>query len=215
MRYLVVFFAIVTLLNIRRYYLQNKQKAEAASKFNMSGKMNEQEFWRIIDYAFKNSNGNTKKEGKIITEKLSVYQPEEITNFEIILCEKLIKANDYKIMAIDKIIDGVVTDDPYLYFRCWLIGLGQKTYEQTLKDPDYLANVIEKGVEPDFEDLLYVATDAYQSKTGKKKEDETFPRNVADKKGLNYDFGGPPTTGKEWTESELPILYPKLWNKFN
>ena len=215
MRYFVILLSLFIFLNVSCSWSQNKQTDEVASEFKKSYKMDEQEFWKIIDYAFVNSNGNTKNEARIIKEKLSAYKPDEITNFEIVLCEKLIKANDFKIMAIDKIIDGTVTDDTYLYFRCWLIGLGQKTYEQTLKDPDYLAKEIEKGVEPDFEDLLYVATDAYQSKTGKKKEDETFPRNVADKKGLNYDFGGPPTTGKEWKESELPVLYPKLWNKFN
>jgi len=84
-----------------------------------------------------------------------------------------------------------------------------------LKNPDYLADVIEKGVEPDFEGLLYVSTAAFQNKTGKQKEDETFPRNVAYKMGLNYDFGGPATTGKNWKADELPKLYPKLWNKFN
>lgn len=177
--------------------------------------MDDQEFWKIIDYAFINSGGSAKAEAQIITQKLSEYKPDEIVDFEIILCEELIKANDFKIMAIDRIIDGTLTDDTYLYFRCWLISLGRETYEQTFKNPDYLADVVEKGVEPDFESLLYVATEAFKIKTGKEIEDETFPRNVADKKGLNYDYGGPPTTGKEWKEDELPKLYPKLWHKFN
>ncbi|MES2109896.1 MAG: DUF4240 domain-containing protein [Bacteroidota bacterium] len=177
--------------------------------------MDEKEFWKIIDYAFYTSGGSTKAEGDIIIQKLSQYTPEQIVDFEIILCKKIIAADDYKIVAIDKIIDGSVSDDTYLYFRCWLIGLGQKTFEQTIKDPDSLADVIEKGVVPDFEDLLFVSTTAYQNKTGKKEEDDAFPRNVAYDKGLNYDFGGPKTTGKDWKESELPGLYPKLWKKFN
>jgi hypothetical protein len=215
MLYIVIVLVLIRLLIVGNSYAQKKRTDKAASKFKMNDKIDEQEFWKIIDYAFRNSFGNMKKEAQIITKKLSAYKPNEITNFEIILCEKLIKANDFKIIAIDKIIDGSVSDDTYLYFRCWLIGLGQETYEQTLKNPDYLADVIEKGVIPDFEDLLYVSTDAFTNKTGKEKEDETFPRNVADENRLNYDFGGPPTTGKDWKESELPKLYPKLWNKFN
>jgi hypothetical protein len=194
---------------------QKKQTIRVISEFKMNDKIDEQEFWKIIDYAFSKSDGNTKLEAQIITPKLTAYKPEEIINFEIILCDKLIKANDFKIIAADKIIDGSVSDDSFLYFRCWLIGLGQKTYTQTLENPDYLAQIVEKGVEPDFESLLYISTEAFRNKTGKNKEDDTFPRNVAYKKGLNYDFGGPPTTGKDWKENELPKLYPKLWNKFN
>jgi hypothetical protein len=186
-----------------------------AAEYQKGNNMDEKEFWKIIDYAFYNSGGDTKTEAEIITQKLSQYTPEQIVDFEVILCKKIIAANDYKIVAIDKIIDGSVSDDTYLYFRCWLIGLGQKTFEETIKDPDSIADNIERGVVPDFEDLLFVSTTAYQNKTGKKKEDDTYPRSVAYDKGLNYDFGGPKTTGKDWKESELPGLYPKLWDKFN
>lgn len=177
--------------------------------------MDEKEFWKIIDYAFYSSEGDRRRQAQIISGKLSEYTPEEIIDFELIFRRKVIIANDYKIMAAEKIIEGSVTDDPYLYFRCWLIGQGQMTFEQTLKNPDYLANIVEKGTETDFEDLLYVSTGAYKSRTGKKEEDENFPRDAAYKAGLDYDFEAPATTGKDWKEKELPTLYPKLWNKFN
>lgn len=118
-------------------------------------------------------------------------------------------------MGANKIIDGSGSDDTYLYFRCWLIGLGKTTFVNTLKQPDYLADMVEKGVEPDFEGLLYVSTEAYKKRTGKTVEDDTFPRNVAFEKGLSYDLGEPKTTGTDWKEEELPQLYPKLWAKFN
>ena len=185
------------------------------SEYKKAAKMDEKEFWKIIDYAQNVSDGDMDKQVKTITDKLSAYTPEQIVTFEMLLEKKLIEANDFKIMAVDKIIDGSVTDDSFIYFRCWLIGLGQKTFDMTLKNPDYLAGVVDKGVLPDFESLLYVSTQAYKNKTGKTKEDETFPRDIAYKQGLNYDLGGPSPTGKEWQEKELPTLYPKLWNKFN
>lgn len=177
--------------------------------------MDENEFWKIIDFGFNTCEDDTKKQAQIITQKLSEYTPNQIIDFEILFRKKVILANDFKIMAAEKIIEGSVSDDSYLYFRCWLIGQGQKTFKQTIKNPDYLASIIEKGTETDFEDLLYVSTGAYKKTTGKKEEDESFPRDVAYKAGFDYDFGAPATTGKDWKESELPGLYPKLWNKFN
>jgi hypothetical protein len=183
------------------------------TSFIKGDKMDRQEFWRIIDYSFINSAGNQETQEKIISDKLLYYSLEEIKDFEVIFRQLIIEADDYKIMAAEKIIEGWVTDDPYLYFRCWLIGQGQKTFEETLKSPDYLADIISNKPDTNFEGLMYVATTAYSQKTGK-DEDETFPRDSAIDKGLDYDFGAPPTKGTDWTEDQLPNLYPKLWAKF-
>lgn len=183
-------------------------------EFTKGDKMDKQEFWKIIDYSFANSKGNQETQERLILDKLLSYSLEDITNFEIIFRQLVIEADDYKIMAAEKIIEGWVTDDPYLYFRCWLIGQGQKTYEETLKNPDYLADIVSKNTDTNFEGLMYVATMAYTQKTGK-EEDETFPRDIAIGKGFDYDFGAPPTKGTDWKEDELPNLYPRLWAKFH
>ncbi|MDI9877754.1 DUF4240 domain-containing protein, partial [Flectobacillus rivi] len=92
---------------------------------------------------------------------------------------------------------------------------GEKTFTETLKNPDYLSDVVDKQTECSFEELMYVATTAFEQKTGKKEEDDSYPRNVAFKRGFNYDFGAPPTKGTNWKTEQLPQLYPKLWVKFN
>ena len=66
----------------------------------------------------------------------------------------------------------------------------------------------------DFEELMYVATEAYKIKTSLKEEDENFPREIAFNKGLDYDFGALPTKGSDWNGKDLSEIYPKLWNKF-
>lgn len=183
-------------------------------KFTKSDKMDKEEFWKIIDFSLANSKGNNEIQEKIILEKLVSYSLEQIIDFEVIFRQLVIEADDFKIIAAEKIIEGWVTDDPYLYFRCWLIGQGQKTFEETLKNPDYLADKVDKDTDTNFEGLMYVATMAYSKKTGKEK-DKTFPRDIVIAKGLDYDFGAPPTKGVEWTEDQLPKLYPKLWAKFH
>ncbi len=177
--------------------------------------MDKQEFWKIINYSFDKSNQDKSSQEKIIVEKLVSYTADQIVEFELIFRQLVIDADDFKVMGAQKIIEGWVTDDPYLYFRCWLIGQGEKTFTKTLKSPDYLANIVDKQTNIDFEDLMYAATKAFEQKTEKKVEDESFPREVAIKKGLDYDFGAPPTKGADWTEEQLPKLYPKLWAKFH
>ncbi|MET3977574.1 hypothetical protein ABIB62_000140 [Mucilaginibacter sp. UYP25] len=191
------------------------KETKVYAEFNKADKMDEVEFWKIIDYSYESSAGDLEMQSNVIIKGLSQYTPSEIIEFEVIFTKKLIEANDYKIIAINHIVDSPVSDDGFLYFRCWLISLGRKNFEQTIKKPDYLAHVIQKGVVPDFESMLYISTSAYKNKTGKQVEDATFPREVAFRRGLNYETGGAKITGKDWKEEDLPKLYPKLWAKFN
>jgi hypothetical protein len=177
-------------------------------------KYNADKFWKLIDGAVKVSNGNQVLFEKFLVKQLTKVSLEEIKNFEIVFRKVVIDADDYKVMAAQKIIEGYVSDDPYLYFRCWLIGQGKKVYDETLKNPDYLADIVRKDEIYELEALMYVATKAYSEKLDK-EEDDTFPRDNAIGLGLDYDFGAPPTKGIDWKEEELPTLYPKLWAKLH
>lgn len=176
--------------------------------------INTEQFWSLIDKAVEISHGDNELKERFLTNELTKLSLEEIKNFEVAFRKSVINADDFKVMAAEKIIEGYVSDDSYLYFRCWLIGQGKKVFEETLKNPDFLAKVVEKGESTDFESLMYVATAAYSRKTGK-EEDESFPRDTAIELGLDYDFGAPPTKGTDWTDDELPKLLPELWAKFN
>ena len=171
-------------------------------------------FWLLVDNAVKVANGNDLVKEIFLSAVLEKHSLEEIKDFEIAFRQCVFDADDYRVMAAQKIITNYVSDDSYLYFRCWLIGQGRQVYTETLKNPDYLANIVHKGDLCSWEGLMYVATDAYSRKTGK-EEDETFPRNMASKMGLDYDLGPPPTKGTDWTQEQLPALLPKLWMKFN
>ena len=176
--------------------------------------INTDKFWSLVDNAVRASNGDEYLKEKYLTEELEKLSLDEIKDFEIAFRKCIIDADEFKIMAAQKIIEGYVTDDSYLYFRCWLIGLGKNAYTETLKNPDHLATIVNKKEICEWERIMYVATEAYSKKTGK-EEDETFPRDFAINLGLDYDFGAPPTKGTDWTERELPTMLPQLWIKFN
>jgi len=197
---------------------KNQNQPEINSKIiNTNSQMDTiktEQFWSLIDKAVESSHGDNELKEEFLTSELTKLSLEEIKDFEIAYRKAVIDADDFKIMAAAKIIEGYVSDDSYLYFRNWIIGQGKKVYDETLKKPDYLAKVVEEGESTDFESLLYVATEAYSRKTGK-EEDESFPRDTAIGIGLDYDFGAPPTKGTDWTEKELPKLLPELWKKMN
>lgn len=176
--------------------------------------INTDKFWSLMNNAILSANGDNSLKEKYLEKELENYSLDEIKNFEIAFRKCVIDADDFKIIAAQKIITDYVSDDTNLYFRCWLIGQGKTVYDETLKNPDYLATLTNKGDECDWEELMYVATNAYSKKTGK-EEDETFPRYIAIKMGLDYDFGAPPTKGEDWTNDQLPTMLPKLWMKFN
>jgi len=183
-------------------------------------KMDKQEFWRLINDSREKSEGDQELQEQLLIDGLKAHTPDQIVEFESILREYLIEADDFKIIAAQKIIEGSVSDDSYLYFRCWLIVQGDTVFLNALDDPDTLADVIEELYSEfdevlEFEELLYVATTAFEQRTGREEdEDDTFPRAVASTRGLEYDFNVV-TKGKDWTEEQLPMMFPKLWEKFN
>ncbi len=176
--------------------------------------MDESKFWSMIEQASAKSRYNSDDTARILENKLSKMSKSDIFDFERIMRQKVIEADHFNVMVAQKIIDGYVSDDSYLYFRCWLISLGRKAFYGVIADTDYLAPLVDKNTVPDFEGLLYVATSAYSNITGK-EEDESFPRDTMIDEGLNYDDLSHQTKGEDWTEEDLPKRAPKLWGIFN
>ncbi len=193
---------------------RNSLNSGSQLEYQAIGKMNKEEFWRVIDFANQQAKGDEQLFENLVVQSLSHYSPEGIIEFECLLAQQLLDADDFKIMAAQKIIEGSITDDSYLYFRCWLICQGRKVFEETLRNPDSLATIDTEGIVAEFEPLLYYSTQAYENKTGKREEDESFPRSVASARGLSYD-SATETKGEDWTEEQLPALLPKLWAKYN
>lgn len=171
-------------------------------------------FWQLVENSLNHSESIYRQE-KILINNFSTLQTKAIVSFEIILRQLIIEADDYKVMAALKIIEGYVTDDSYLYFRCWLISRGKTGFFAVLNNPDYLAGKIDKTDNCTFEALLYVSTGAFKNKTGKISEDESYPRYVAEQMGFDYDSTNSKTKGIDWIEEDLPVLYPQLWSTFN
>jgi hypothetical protein len=172
--------------------------------------MDRKEFWEIIGLG--NLTYEDTSNVDIIITKLASYSEEDIIGFEIIFRQLLDEADDFGIVAIQKIIFGIVSDDSYLYFRCWLIAQGKDFFNKCLANGDSIVERLQNEQLPSFEDILYISTESFKRKTEIDFEDEQFPRSVALSKGYDYDFNSPRTKGKKIKMSDLPKKFPQLWS---
>ncbi len=218
------FFIIVTALNLTCAQTnsgnQNDKSANTIPSLTKDKKMDTVFFWKIMDYAFAKAKFDNKLKEQTILDQLIKLTPEQIQEFEIIFQQMNLKANTWNNMAAHTIIEGGSSDDTFFYFRCWLISLGKYHFDETLKNPDHLADVdipINKKYgygEVIFEELIPMADNAYQIVTKKDPtKDTTFPRASAQRKGLFFDSGGE-TKGVEWGDKDLFKIAPKLCKKF-
>lgn len=178
-------------------------------------------FWRIMDNAFAKAKFDYKLKEQAILDQLIKLTPEQIQEFEIIFQQMNKKASTWGVFAAQTAIEGGSSDDRFYYFRCWLISLGQKNFEETIKNPDYLASLDipfdEKYGEYycQFEELIPMADRAYEIVTKNDPgKNAGFPRSNADKLGLFYD-SGTDMVGTEWDSiEELPKIVPLLCKKY-
>lgn len=198
---------------------QSNKSTDTIPSLTKDQKMDTVFFWKIMDYAFAKAKFDNKLKEQTILDQLIKLTPDQIQQFEIIFQQMNQKSSTWNNMAAHTIIEGGSSDDTYYYFRCWLISLGQKNFDETIKNPDYLASLeipVNKKYgygEVIFEELIPMSDKAYSIVTGKQTEDETFPRAFAQKKGLFYD-SNTDIKGKEWTDTDLPKIAPKLCKKF-
>jgi len=143
---------------------QNKQKAP----------LSEQRFWDIIALLDWSKEGDDDNIVKPATKALASNSIRQIFDFADILSEKLFSL-DQMIYAQHIGEDAWVPDqyfsvDNFLYARCCVVANGNELYNKVIKDP------IQMPKDLTFEALLYLPSEAYEQKTGKKYDySPSFP----------------------------------------
>ena len=156
---------------------------------------------------------------------LSKYSEEKLILFQKTLEQKLISlytasiaelyiilGNEYEKEGDNYSFDGYVSDDGFIYFRCWLLLKGKEFYDDITKDIEtfvsgkYHFNIGETWAEG----LLYVADDANQE--ARPDSDEGIIEDTVYQKWpeLNYDFGEFAMDREPKSGGELQKMYPKL-----
>lgn len=167
--------------------------------------MDVNKFWELIETSRKKGKKDLERQTEILVKELSKLSIEEIYQFDNILKRHLIDSYNSELWAAAYIINGGCSDDGFEYFRGWLIAQGRKTYENALNDPQSLAKIVsdDEAGEAEFEDILYVCSDAYSLKT-----------SGTDDFNNNEEQAHYPEIEINWDDDSLETMFPKLVKKF-
>jgi hypothetical protein len=176
--------------------------------------MDEAAFWKFMDDSRtaveeQCDNGDEFQEQQMdhLEAALTKAGPETLRQFELRFLELCDRAYRWDIWGAAYWEGGGCGNDGFLDFRSNLVSLGKKMYEQVLRNPDNLADIIGRPDVPTMqgEGFGYIATKLYSQITGKDMNLDEYrgPKKQPDGTKWNFD-------DKEETAKRLPRLVKKL-----
>lgn len=161
--------------------------------------MQEEQFWSLIN-AVRVAAHTQDDRPAVLTDKLNALDLGVIQAFQVRYEELLLRANRWDLWGAAYLMNGGCSDDGFKYFRDWLISEGRSTFEAALASPDSLSSVPKQDYF-ELELFGYAASRAYEAKGGGELN-RSFEVELAQPQGT------------EWSEEELPKLFPKLAAKY-
>lgn len=163
-----------------------------------------EDFWARIDEARARAQGSLNENPEALQQVLRERTKDERRAFNEHLEALQLRAHHWNTLGPALIIGCGQSDDGYLDFRLWLISLGQQAYEQTLVEPEWLADLpVEDPLEEwYFEELYHVASDANEE---------------AGEGALDYypaDHGAMHGEPCGTDDASLAARFPRLWARF-
>ena len=187
-------------------------------------------FWEAIEKSYKYNKKDWEaydldEHIEKLTTYLSKYSEERLILFEKTLQEKLISLYTASIAELSIILeneyekdgdtysfDGYISDDGFIYFRCWLLLKGKEFYEDITKDIEsFVSGKYHFDIGDTWgEGLLYVASRA--NSEARPDSDEDIIRDTVYEKWpeINYDYGDFAMDREPKSGVELQKMYPKL-----
>lgn len=189
--------------------------ADSSRRVIKESDMTEALFWELLETA-KKKGEDLEEQHEWLGNHLSKRSVMDIVMFDYFFNQAYYKSYTSKLWAAAYIVMGGCSDDSFDYFRAWLLYLGKDSYEAILTNPEklipHLKELEEEGDVPEFEDLLYVASIAYEEKTG--FDDEQYYNLYKKLSGDNYVQ---PTMEFDWDEDDeegLREKFPLLWERY-
>jgi WGR domain protein len=187
-------------------------------------------FWEAIEKSYKYNKKDWEaydldEHIEKLTTYLSKYSEEKLILFEKTLQQKLISLytapiaelsiileNEYEKEGDTYNFDGYISDDGFIYFRCWLLLKGKEFYDDITKDIEsFVSGKYHFDIGDTWgEGLLYVASRA--NSEARPDSDEDIIRDTVYEKWpeINYDSGDFAMDREPKSGGELQKMYPKL-----
>ncbi len=176
--------------------------------------MDEDLYWSIIDNSLKKTANQDEQEPSLV-EELSNLSPKQIIGFQLRTIRFLIDLYTSDVWCAAYIMNGGCSDDGFEYFRCWVISRGRDVYNKAKENPDNLISEVNGASDSySFEGFLYVALDAFKSKTGEDAHDyindEKFATNEGYYPHMNFTWQ---EENPESMRKICPRLFDRLWDQ--
>jgi hypothetical protein len=169
----------------------------------------DEQFWPIIDAARQatglSATSLTAHPLKL-RNILSSLDDDELQDFCKTFYEKLCDLNKWDLWAAGYIIAGGMSDDSFHYFRSWVIGKGEQTFNAAMNNPASLDDFIAQGTSGDQlenEQLEYMGLE------------------LLERRGIRFDpresvgrFADDEPEGTPFDEDEVMAKFPKLAARF-
>jgi Protein of unknown function (DUF4240) len=162
--------------------------------------MNEREFWSIVESARRSAAGDTEARVEALATGLAALDCSSIQAFQHQYDQVIHRANRWDLWGAAYLMNGGCSDDGFRYFCHWLISEGEVTFVRAVAEPDTLAELPRQEYF-ELESFGYVAVKQFEAKCGGELERD-FSIELA------------PPAGEEWSEEDLPALFPKLAAKY-
>ncbi len=216
---------------LKKGYVEIKENEAIPQKIELSeDEKREIYFWDAIEKSNKHKNAHwseydVEEHLENLTEYLSKFGKERLISFERTMQEKLSALYTAEIAELSIILenpfkeengiysfDGYVSDDGFIYFRCWLLLQGREFFKDITQD---IQSFVSGKYSFDIGDcwaegLLYVADNAYSVNHENEDEAEIQDAVYETYPEIHYDSMEREMNRECKDGAELQKMYPKL-----
>lgn len=159
--------------------------------------MSDAQFWQLIEESCARREDDPEGQADALEQVLVGLNSEELQDFDRRYREQLTRAYRWDLWGVGYLMQGGMGDDAFDYFCDWLIGQGERGFEQVLADPQDILVLAEPYDELENESLRYAVQKAHERTHG-----EELPM-------VGFDRPSEPV-GQEWDEDDLDQLFPRV-----
>jgi Protein of unknown function (DUF4240) len=177
--------------------------------------MNEDEFWEIVERTLAYVD-DPDEQTKALEAELQSLDLDTIVSFDLYMNKLMFEAYSSELWCAAYVIQGGCSDDEFSSFCYWLISRGRAVFENTVRNPDHLADVFQEGIPRDV-DLVsfgYAAEVAFENNTG-----ESIGYYLKAER-IEFEIGQRNEIQFNWTEDDpesmrkiCPRLFAQCWGK--
>lgn len=162
-------------------------------------------FWATIDEArSRTQRPAASADTSALRTVLEAQPTEDVVRFVQSFDGGLAALNSWEVWGAGHTACHGMSDDGFAYFRCWILGLGERAFETARTNPDDLGPFFGPNEFPENELLWYVGSQVLEQRgidfDGIPREEGVVPE-------------GEPK-GRDWDPDDLPERYPRLSAQF-